>query len=84
MLEMKLLNNTTGAIHYRTSYTTPNGKSGGDCGDLAPNSPPQTLSIPPDWTNVSISVSVQGITYADLDDNMFLTIESRILTEPKK
>jgi hypothetical protein len=81
---MKLLNNTTGTIHYDTGFTTADGKSGGDCGDLAPNSPPLSYPIREGWTNVSISLSVQGITYADLADNMFLTIESRILTESKK
>jgi len=81
---MKLLNNTTGNIHYDTHFTTGDGASGGDCGDLAPNSPPLNYPIGADWTSVSISIRASDITYADLTDNMFLTIESRILTDSKK
>ncbi|MGB8814966.1 MAG: hypothetical protein WCC57_17445 [Paracoccaceae bacterium] len=81
---MKVLNNTTGTIHYDTSFTTGDGKSGGDCGDLAPNSPPLNYPIGAGLSNVSISLSVQGVTYADMTDDMFLTVTSSILTESKK
>lgn len=80
---MKILNNTTGTVHYDTSYTTADGKSGGDCGDLAPNAPPLVYPIA-GLSNVSVSLRVEGITYAELSDDMFLTVTSGILTDSKK
>lgn len=76
---MKLLNNTTGNLHYDTSYTV-DGKAGGDCGDLAPNSPTLNFSINANMTNFSIVIRCEDITYADMTDDMFLTVSSSILT----
>jgi hypothetical protein len=80
---MKMLNNTTGRVWFDTTFEI-DGKSGGDCGWIEPNSPPHDYPIPAGMTNLTVTMRVEGITYTDLTDETFVQVQSSALEPPSR
>lgn len=69
---MKIINNTTGPIHWNTSFP-----GGGDCGDIPVGGPPTNYPITP-GVPTSISIRVQSISYDGLDNDSMVVVSSRL------
>ena len=81
---MKILNNTTGRVWFTTSFDLTDGRHGGDCGWIEPDSPPHDYPFMNGMINVKITLQGEGITYTDLTDDTFVRLESSALEAPAK
>lgn len=69
---MKLLNNTSASLHWDTKLVD----GGGDCGDIAPNSPPTEI-YPSMNLPFSLTVVLSGpLKFDGLTENSFVEIQS--------
>lgn len=78
---MKITNGTPVEVHWNTTVHYSGGKSGGDCGNIAPDSE-YDYPVSENAVSVDISLSVPIISYKDLIDGDNVDVKA-FLSRPR-